>query len=52
MPALVFLRAEFVIWKQGMRLCGNRAAAKLLQEFRMLFAPISDRGNRMVSGNP
>ena len=43
MPALVFCALN--------PLFGNKAAAKLSQEFRMLFAPISDKGNRMVSGN-
>ena len=51
MPALVFLRAESVIRKQGMRLMRKLGRAKLSQEFRMLFAPISDKENRMVSGN-
>lgn len=51
MPGSRFLRAESVIRKQGMRLMRKPAAAKLSQEFRMLFAPISDKGNRMVSGN-
>ena len=48
MPALVFCALNPLF---GNKVCGNRAAAKLSQEFRMLFAPISDKGNRMVSGN-
>lgn len=51
MPALFFLRAESVIRKQGMRLMRKPGRCQAFAEFRMLFAPISDKGNRMVSGN-
>lgn len=51
MPALVFCVLNPLFGNKVWGLCGNRAAAKLSQDFRMLFAPISDKGNRMVSGN-